>query len=42
LQVHSTQKQVTKNSSGDRTAGSEKFTIVHRSILSRKAEVLHV
>jgi hypothetical protein len=25
-----------------RSTGSEEFTIVHRSILSRKAEVLHV
>ena len=42
LKAHSTQEQIPQNCGGDRTTGSKKFTIVHRSILSLKAEVLHV
>ena len=39
---HATDQQICKNSGNDRTARSEKFTIIHSSILSRKAEVSHV
>ena len=42
LQSHSSQQQIGNNCSHYRSTGSEEFTIVHRSILSRKAEVLHV
>ena len=42
LKAHSTQEQIPQNCGGDRTTGSKKFTIIHRSILSRKLEVLHV
>ncbi len=39
---HATEQKVGKDSGNDRTARSEKFTIIHSSILSRKAEVSHV
>ena len=42
LQGHSSEQRVGNASSHQRTAGSKKFTIIHRSILSRKAEVSHV
>ena len=42
LQGHSSEQCVGNACSHQRTAGSKKFTIIHRSILSRKAEVSHV
>jgi len=42
LQGHSSEQRVGNACSHQRTAGSKKFTIIHRSILSRKAEVSHV
>ena len=36
------QQQVGKDGSNDRSAGSKEFTVIHSSILSRKAEVSHV
>jgi hypothetical protein len=42
LQGHSGEQHVGNACSHQRSAGSKKFTIIHRSILSRKAEVLHV
>ena len=42
LQGHSSEQCVGNACSNQRTAGSKKFTIIHRSILSRKAEVSHV
>ena len=42
LQSHSSKQSVGNGCSHHRSTGSEEFTIVHRSILSRKAEVLHV
>jgi hypothetical protein len=42
LKNHSSQQCVGNDCSHHGSAGSEKFTIVHTSILSRKAEVLHV
>jgi hypothetical protein len=37
-----TEQQVGKDGSKDRSARSKEFTIIHSSILSRKAEVSHV
>ena len=42
LQSHSSKQRIGNACSHHRSTGSEEFTIVHRSILSRKAEVLHV
>ena len=42
LENHASQQCVGNDCSHHRSAGSEEFTIIHRSILSRKAEVLHV
>ena len=42
LQSHSSKQRIGNACSYHRSTGSEEFTIVHRSILSRKAEVLHV
>ena len=42
LQGHSSEQRVGNACTHQRTAGSKKFTIIHRSILSRKAEVSHV
>ena len=42
LQSHSSEQRIGNACSHHRSTGSEEFTIVHRSILSRKAEVLHV
>ena len=42
LQGHSSEQCVGNACSHQRSAGSKKFTIIHRSILSRKAEVSHV
>lgn len=42
LENHASKQCVGNNCSHDRSAGSEEFTIIHTSILSRKAEVLHV
>ena len=42
LQGHSSEQCVGNACSHQRTAGSKKFTVIHRSILSRKAEVSHV
>ena len=42
LQGHSSEQCVGNACSNQRSAGSKKFTIIHRSILSRKAEVSHV
>jgi hypothetical protein len=39
---HSTEQQVGNDSANDRSTGSKEFTIIHSSILSRKAEVSHV
>jgi hypothetical protein len=39
---HSTQQHVGKDGGNDRSAGSKEFTVIHSSILSRKAEVSHV
>jgi hypothetical protein len=39
---HSTEQQVGNGSANDRSTGSKEFTIIHSSILSRKAEVSHV
>jgi GH15 family glucan-1,4-alpha-glucosidase len=39
---HSTEQQVGHGSANDRSTGSKEFTIIHSSILSRKAEVSHV
>ena len=37
-----TEQQVGKDGGNDRSAGSKEFTVIHSSILSRKAEVSHV
>jgi hypothetical protein len=42
LQGHSSEQRVGNACTHQRAAGSKKFTITHRSILSRKAEVLDV
>jgi hypothetical protein len=42
LQGHSSEQRVGNVCTHQRAAGSKKFTITHRSILSRKAEVLDV
>ena len=42
LQGHSGEQRVGNACSHQRSTGSKKFTIIHRSILSRKAEVSHV
>ena len=42
LENHASKQYVGNDCSHHRSAGSEEFTIIHRSILSRKAEVLHV
>lgn len=42
LENHASKQCVGNDCSHHRSAGSEEFTIIHRSILSRKAEVLHV
>lgn len=39
---HSTEQQVGKDGANDCSARSKEFTIIHSSILSRKAEVSHV
>ena len=39
---HSTEQQVGNGSANDRSTGSKEFTVIHSSILSRKAEVSHV
>jgi hypothetical protein len=39
---HSTEQQVGNGSANHRSTGSKEFTIIHSSILSRKAEVSHV
>ena len=39
---HTTEQQVGKDGGNDRSAGSKEFTVIHSSILSRKAEVSHV
>ena len=39
---HTTEQQVGKDGGNDRSARSKEFTIIHSSILSRKAEVSHV
>ena len=39
---HTAEQQVGKDGGNDRSAGSKEFTVIHSSILSRKAEVLHV
>jgi hypothetical protein len=39
---HTAEQQVGKDGGNDRSAGSKEFTIIHSSILSRKAEVSHV
>lgn len=42
LENHASKQCVGNDCSHHRSAGSEEFTIIHRSILSRKAEVSHV
>lgn len=42
LQGQSSEQRVGNACTHQRSAGSKKFTIIHRSILSRKAEVSHV
>jgi hypothetical protein len=42
LDNHSSKQGICNDCSDHGSTGSEEFTIVHRSILSRKAEVLHV
>lgn len=42
LDRHSTQEQVGEDGGNNRSARSKEFTIIHSSILSRKAEVSHV
>ena len=39
---HAAEQQVGKDGGNDRSAGSKEFTVIHSSILSRKAEVSHV
>jgi hypothetical protein len=39
---HTAKQQVGKDGGNDRSAGSKEFTVIHSSILSRKAEVSHV
>jgi len=39
---HTAEQQVGKDGGNDRSAGSKEFTVIHSSILSRKAEVSHV
>lgn len=39
---HSTEQQIGKDGANDCSARSKEFTIIHSSILSRKAEVSHV
>jgi hypothetical protein len=39
---HTAEQQVGKDGGNDRSAGPKEFTIIHSSILSRKAEVSHV
>jgi hypothetical protein len=39
---HTAEQQVGKDGGNDRPAGSKEFTVIHSSILSRKAEVSHV
>jgi hypothetical protein len=39
---HTAEQQVRKDGGNDRSAGPKEFTVIHSSILSRKAEVSHV